>query len=783
MPKKASSRARPQRTTAVLPWKRWVLYAILAAAGLFLGFLIPYAWYLDGVVRARFGELSWQVPTRVYARPLVVSPGLRMDAETLQLELRAAAYREEPGAATAGSYEREGGRFRIASRGYVDVDGRVPERRIELTLADGRVATLKDADSGETLRAARLDPARIATLYGQKQEERRLARLEDLPEQLIFALQAVEDRDFKHHRGIDFSGIARAFWANLREGEVVQGGSTLTQQLVRNLFLSREQTYWRKFNEALYSVLIEARFDKGRILEAYVNQVYLGQVGGQSVHGMVAGAEFWFGRDPQRLRSEEIAMLVGMIRGPSYYDPRRYPERAKARRDLVLGVMAETGVITEAERDAARARPLSITSSPGVAANRYPAFMDLVRRQLADDFPQDALRGAGLSVMTTLAPSAQTYAERAVATVLPEIERKEGPPLQTGLVVTDTHTGAVVAAIGNRRVDQPGFNRALEAQRPVGSLLKPFVYLLALVQPGRYSLATTVDDAPISLRLPNGQTWSPSNSDNRSHGPVRLIDALAQSYNQATVRVGLDVGQEGLAVLLQRLAGARAQPNPALILGAVDLSPFAMAQLYQFLASGGEVQTLKVVRGVLDAQNVALSRYDDAPPPATEGDAIAARLVTIALQSAVTSGTGRRLVADGLGRLSPAGKTGTTNDGRDSWFAGWSGDHLAVVWVGNDENQVAGLYGATGAMRVWSALFSKLPTSPLRVGGEGIEWAWVAQGEYATTDESCPGARRLPFVAGWTPRAHRGCTMDRIRDWFGAAPDTDDFDRSAYQRR
>ncbi len=775
-----------RRFLAGSPWKRRLLYAALAGFGLFLGFLIPYVWYLDTQVRARFGELRWQVPTRVYARPLMLSPGLRMNADTLTLELAAAAYRSDAEGDTPGSYAQSGGRFRIASRGFVDLDGPVRAHRIEVALGGGRVVALKDLTGGRAIDSVRLDPARIATLYGQTQEERRLVRLEDVPELLITGLQAVEDRDFKHHHGIDFSGMLRATWANLRSRELVQGGSTLTQLLARSglLGIGREQTISRKFTEILYALIIEVRYDKRTILEAFLNQVYLGQSGGQSIHGVAAGSEFWFGRQPDALRSEDIALLIALIKGPSFYDPRKHPERAKARRDLALGLMHETGLIDDAELGRARAAPLAITArSAGVAANRYPAFVDLVRRQLASDYPADALRGAGLSVLTTLSPSAQSYAERAVTTVLPKIERRQGPALQSGVVVTDVRSGAVEAAVGNRRIDQPGFNRALEAQRPVGSLLKPFVYLLALAQPGRYALATVVDDAPVSLTLPNGRRWNPGNSDGRSHGRVRLIQALAQSYNQATVRVGLDVGPERLSDLMKVLAGLAPAPHPSLILGAVDLSPYAMAQLYQFLASGGQIQPLRAVRGVLDAKGQAINRYDNAPDPAQEGDAIAARLVTLGLQSAVANGTGRQLVRDGLGHLQAAGKTGTSNDSRDSWFAGWSGDHLAVIWVGNDQNQPTGLYGGTGAMRVWSALFAKLPSAPLAVGGAGIEWAWVSSSEFATTDAGCAGAGRFAFVQGYLPEAHRGCAMERVRSWFGFGDDDDDgFDRDAYQR-
>ncbi|HEY4555814.1 MAG TPA: penicillin-binding protein 1B, partial [Lysobacter sp.] len=733
-------------------WMRRLATWLLAAVGLGLGFLIPYTLYLNHEVGQRFGQLRWQLPTRVYARPLELRPGLAMDANTLKTELDAAAYREGDGR-REGSYEREGGRWTISSRGFNDVDGRVAPRRIEVTLSGGRVASVREAGRGAVLKAARLDPARIATLYGQKQEERRLVRIEEVPELLVTGLQAVEDRDFGSHLGIDVSGMIRAAFVNLRSGETRQGASTLTQQLARSglLGIGREQTLTRKGKEILYALIMEARYDKRTILEAYFNQVYLGQRGAQAIHGVAAGAEFWFGRDLRDLSTEQVALLVGIVRGPSYYDPRRHPQRATERRNFVLDNMLETGLIDAAEHRRASAAPLGVTKNPGsVAANRFPAYVDLVRRQLARDYPADALAGAGLAVMSGMAPSAQAYAEGAVSRTMKGLGKRR-VPLESGLVLTDVHNGQVLAVVGSREFTVHGFNRAVEAQRPVGSLLKPFVYLLALAQPEKFSLASWVDDSPITVKLGSGKNWTPGNSDGRSHGTVRLIDALAQSYNQGTVRVGMQVGPERLADLLRTLAGIQARANPSLILGGVDQSPYAMAQLYQFLASGGEIQPLRAVRGVLDAEGRAVNRYDKEPAPAQEGDAIAARLITIALQQAITNGTGRQLVADGLGRLAPAGKTGTSNDGRDSWFAGWTGDHLAVVWVGNDQNEQTGLYGATGGMRVWSGIFSRLPSSALQVGDEGIEWHPVIGSN--TTAEGCPGARNFPFVAGFAPAA------------------------------
>lgn len=762
-------------------WKHWTLYGLLGAFGLFLGFLIPYVLILDAQVRKEFGDLQWQLPTRVYAQPLALADGTRMDVPTLLLELEAATYRNDGVGREPGTYAHDGNRFRIASRGFADIGGAVPASRVELVLGGGKVAALKSSD-GRRLAAVKLDPAPIAALYGSNQEERRLVRLDDVPPLLISGLQAVEDRDFKNHHGIDVGGIVRALWVDAREGGMRQGGSTITQQLVRMLFLSRERSLKRKFNEALYAVLIEARFDKRRILEAYLNEVFLAQQGSQSIHGVGSGAQFWFGRPLSSLPTPDIALLIGLVKGPSYYDPRHYPDRALARRNVVLDTFAETGLLKPDELASAKAAPLGISAHPGIVTNRYPAFVDLVRRQLQTDYPADKLRGAGLIIHTTLDPAAQIYSENAVKSALEKAQRKRGPALEAGMVVTDTRTGGVVAVVGSREFTEPDFDRALDAKRPVGSLLKPFVYLLALAQPNRYSLASVVQDTPVSVAQGNGKRWTPSNDEGRSHGGVRLIDALAMSYNQATVRVGIDVGVDRLVKIIQVLAGIDADPNPSLILGAVDQSPFAMAQLYQFLASDGEVQPLYAVRGVLDSNGQAVKRYDKAPQPAQAGDALAARLVTLALQHTVTSGTAAALQSDGLGYLQAAGKTGTTNDSRDSWFAGFTGSHLAVIWVGNDANQMTGLYGATGGMRVWSALFKKLPSTPLAVSNEGLDWAWIAPGQYASVEQSCPGARRFAFVRGIVPAPATGCgggeTLDAENGWV-RVPSADDANPGA----
>lgn len=743
------------------PWRSRLITWGMAAVALGLGFLIPYTIYLNNQVTQRFGELRWQIPTRVYARPLVLSPGVAMNAATLKTELAASGYRDDGTGSSPGTYRVQGGSFRISSRGYIDVDGRIAPRQVEVVVSGGQVASLRDAADRKGLKAARLDPARIATLYGQKQEERRLVRISETPELLVTGLQAVEDKDFAHHHGIDISGIVRAVWVAVRSGgETRQGASTLTQQLARSglLGIGKEQTLTRKFNEVLYALIMEARYDKATILEAYLNQVYLGQRGKQAIHGVASGAEFWFGRDLNSLTTEQVALLIGLVKGPSYYDPRRNPDNALDRRNFVLGKLHENKLIDDAEYQRALTAPLGVSKTPGIAAaNRFPAYIDLVRRQLGNDYPESVLQGAGLNVFTGMSPSAQAYAEGAVQHTIKALENKRRPELQTGLVLTDVHNGDVLAVVGSRDVSEPGFNRAIEAQRPVGSLLKPFVYLLALAQPDRFSLATWVEDTPVTVNLSRGRNWTPGNADNRSHGTVRLIDALARSYNQATVRVGMQVGPERLTHLINVLAGLKAEANPAVILGSTDQSPYGMTQLYQFLASGGEIQPLHAVRGVVDAQGKLLKRYDKSPAPAQEGDSIAANLISVGLQQVVASGTAARLNAEGLSHLQAAGKTGTSNDGRDSWYAGYTGDHLAVIWMGNDQNEQTGLFGASGAMRVWSGIFRNLPSKPLRVNNKGLDWQYVDANGNNATDEGCPGARRFPFVVGFAP-AYAPCS-------------------------
>ncbi|TAN05197.1 MAG: penicillin-binding protein 1B [Rhodanobacteraceae bacterium] len=730
-----------------------------------VGYVLPYTLVLDHRVKTRVTEIDFTQPTRVYARPQLLAAGVPMDKATLALELKLAGYTEAAKVAEVpGTWSADGSTFVIASRGYMDpVGGELP-RRVRVVLGSGRVQSVLDLTSHKPLRKTHLDPARIATMYGAAQEERIVEKLAELPPLLVEGVQAVEDRGFKNNHGIDVSSIARAALADLSAGHIVQGGSTITQQLVRNLFLDRNQTLVRKFNEALLSILLDAHYSKAQILDAYCNEVFMGQQGSQAVHGFAAASWYYFGRPVQTLRPQEIALLVGMVRGPSYYDPRRYPRRALARRNVALAAFHSTGLLNEAQWQAATAAPLDVTATPQLVVDRFPAFMEVVRGQLKQDFSDAQLRDGGLKVYTTLDPAAQTYAEQAVDETLDGLG-KRGHGIEGAVVVVDPANGDVLAMVGGRKSDLHGFNRAYDARRPVGSSLKPFYYLMALTNPARWNVASPLDDAPVDLKLPDGKLWAPQNDDHQTHGEVPMVDALAKSYNLASVHLGLTLGVQRVAAFLRSFGLKDVGANPSILLGAVDMSPFQLAQLYEFIADDGHALPLLTLRGVLDAQGHVIKRY--AVQPGKGQYQQAASLVRWMLQQVTQYGTAAAIGSSSLAYLHAAGKTGTSTQQRDSWFSGFTGDRLAVAWMGRDDNKRTHLWGATGALQVWMKLFEKLPAAPLTTAfGPGIQYAWVDPATGQGSLPQCGGARQYPFIDGYVPAVQNHCYLQRLENIF-----------------
>ena len=747
----------------VWPFARW---PVLIGIGFAIGFVVPYTLVLDHRVKTRVTEIDFTQPTRVYGRPQLLEAGVPMNKATLTLELQMAGYTEAAHVAhVPGTYSLDGDKFIIASRGYMDpVGGELP-RRVRVALGSGNIQSVFDLTADKPLRKTHLDPARIATLYGSEQEERIIVQLSELPPLLVQGVQAVEDRDFKNNHGIDLSSIARAAWADLRAGHVVQGGSTITQQLVRNLFLDRNQTIVRKFNEALLSILLDAHYTKGQILAAYCNEVFMGQQGNQAVHGFAAASWYYFGRPVQTLRPQEIALLVGMVRGPSYYDPRRNPERALARRNVALDAFRTTGLLNDAQWKAARAAPLDVTPSPQLVVDRFPAFMDVVRNQLKQDFSDQQLRSGGLAVYTTLDPAAQVYSEQSLDETLKGLG-KRGDKLEGAVVVVEPSTGNVLAMVGGRGSDTHGFNRAFDARRPVGSSLKPFYYLMALTNPSRWNVASLLDDSPISMKLPNGKLWTPQNDDHVSHGEVPMVEALAKSYNLASVHLGLQLGVDRVATFLRSFGLTDVHANPSLLLGSVDMSPFQLAQLYEFFAADGHALPLLTLRGVLDAKGHVLKQY--ATKPGKGEYQQPERLVRWMMQQVTEYGTAAAIGNSSLASLNVAGKTGTSDHQRDSWFSGFTGDRLAVTWMGRDDNQPTHLWGATGALRVWMKLFEKMPSAPLSTSiGDGLQYAWIDPATGQGSLPQCDGARQYPFIDGYAPTVQNHCYLQRLENLFG----------------
>lgn len=744
---------------------------LLAAVGLGL-----YVLKLDDTVRTKFEGKRWAIPARVYARPLELYKGAPLSQSEVQQELQLLNYREQNDSGP-GTWQKKAGEIIVHTRGFDFPDGVEKSQILRLTFSGKSLTSVASTIPGSDA-ILRLEPMVIGGIYPRQNEDRVLMQLKDAPPYLVDALLATEDRAFYRHHGISFRGIARALWVNVSDRGLQQGGSTLTQQLIKNFYLSSERTLSRKLNEAFMAVLLELHYEKNEILEAYLNEVALGQSGDRSVNGFGLASQFFYGQPISELDLAQVALLVGMVQGPSYYNPRRNPERAKARRDLVIDNLFKTGKITEQEAQAAKKKSLGVLPKPAASTTVYPAFMDVVRRHLRSEYKEEDLSSEGLRIFTTVDPRVQNAAQSAFDAHISRLRKsgvKKQASVQGAMVVSNPGNGELLALIGGAG-EFTGYNRALDANRQIGSLIKPAVYLAAL-DTGRYTLITPLDDDPVTLQGSNGKIWEPKNDDGESHGMVPFYVALSRSYNQATIRMGMDVGLPQVIKVLERMGvSQKLQPYPSLMLGAIDMSPMNVLSMYQVFAGGGFGSPLRVIRTVVDAQNKPLTRYELTLQQAANPDSVF--LVNYALQQTMRSGTGASAYRTLPGDLVMAGKTGTTNDLRDAWFAGYTGDYLAVVWVGNDDNKPTGLFGATGALPIWTETMRRLsPLSLQQPAPENVEWHWVDAGSGMLSAEQCPDAIFLPFRVDTIPQEIIPCAQEksegvlngifnRIKGWF-----------------
>lgn len=687
----------------------WLLVKL---AIVFAVLLAIYGVYLDQKIRSRIDGKVWQLPAAVYGRMVNLEPDMPISKKEMVQLLTATQYRQVTAMTRPGEFTVQANSIEMIRRPFDFPDSKEGQVRARLTFDGDHLETIENMENNRQFGFFRLDPRLITMLSSPNGEQRLFVPRSGFPDLLVDTLLATEDRHFYEHDGVSLYSIGRAVLANLTAGRTVQGASTLTQQLVKNLFLSSERSYWRKANEAYMAVLMDARYSKDRILELYMNEVYLGQSGDNEIRGFPLASLYYFGRPVEELSLDQQALLVGMVKGASIYNPWRNPKLALERRNLVLRLLQQQNFIDQELYDMLSARPLGVQPRGGVISPQ-PAFMQMVRQELQAKLGDKVKDLSGVKIFTTFDSVAQDAAEKAATEGIPVLKKQRKlSDLETAMVVVDRFSGEVRAMVGGAEPQFAGYNRAMQARRSIGSLAKPATYLTALSQPNQYRLNTWIADAPISLRQPNGQVWSPQNDDRRFSGQVMLVDALTRSMNVPTVNLGMALGLPAITDTWQKLGVPKDQlhPVPAMILGALNLTPIEVAQAFQTISSGGNRATLSALRSVIAEDGTVL--YQSYPQAERAVPAQAAYMTLWTMQQVVQRGTGRQLGAKYPG-LHLAGKTGTTNNNVDTWFAGIDGREVVITWVGRDNNQPTKLYGASGAMSIYQRYLANQSPIPL----------------------------------------------------------------------
>lgn len=762
MPRKGKGKGRKPRG------KRGWFWLLLKLFIIFVVLIAIYGVYLDQKIRSRIDGKVWQLPAAVYGRMVNLEPEMSISKNEMVKLLQATQYRQVTKMTRPGEFTVQAKSIEMIRRPFDFPDSKEGQVRARLTFDGDRLDTIENMDNNRQFGFFRLDPRLITMLSSANGEQRLFVARNGFPDLLVDTLLATEDRHFYEHDGISLYSIGRAVLANLTAGRTVQGASTLTQQLVKNLFLSSERSYWRKANEAYMAVLMDARYSKDRILELYMNEVYLGQSGDNEIRGFPLASLYYFGRPVEELSLDQQALLVGMVKGASIYNPWRNPKLALERRNLVLRLLQQQQVIDQELYDMLSARPLGVQPRGGVISPQ-PAFMQMVRQELQSKLGDKVKDLSGVKIFTTFDSVAQDAAEKAAVEGIPVLKKQRKlSDLETAMVVVDRNTGEVRAMVGGAEPQFAGYNRAMQARRSIGSLAKPATYLTALSQPNQYRLNTWIADAPISLRQPNAQVWSPQNDDKQFSGQVMLVDALTRSMNVPTVNLGMALGLPAITDTWQKLGVPKDQlhPVPAMILGALNLTPIEVAQAFQTIASGGNRAQLSALRSVIAEDGSVL--YQSFPQAERAVPAQAAYMTLWTMQQVVQRGTGRQLGAKYPG-LHLAGKTGTTNNNVDTWFAGIDGREVVITWVGRDNNQPTKLYGASGAMSIYQRYLANQSPVPLNlVAPEDI----VDMGVDGSGNFICGGGMRTLPV--WTTNPDSLCQQSQPEQ-----PTGNPFDQSS----
>jgi penicillin-binding protein 1B len=722
-----------------------------------ISLLAAYVILLDYRIHNEFEGQRWTLPARVYSRAMDIYIGQEFTQDQLEQLLLSNNYRQSFLLNGPGEYSKSVNKINVYLREFDYWDGHVQAIQYQIDFNNGVISRILDMNTKLNTVLLRIEPKLIGKIYPDHNEDRVTVRLDQLPPFLVNALITVEDKTFYHHHGIDFKAIIRAFLVNIRSGALSQGGSTLTQQLVKNFFLTHERTFSRKINEVIMALLLELRYQKTEILSAYINEVYLGQNGAHGVHGFGTAAEFYFNKPLTELRDDQLALLTGMVRGASYYNPRRSPVNAKSRRDLVLRLMMEQGFMDQRTLALLQNYKLDVTDPREGSFAGNQAFMDIAKRQLLRDYELDDLKNEGLKIYTTMDNRRQQNLNTIVSTQLSDLERQrdlQANSLESASIVVNPVNGEILAINGGRNSALSGFNRALDARRPIGSLVKPFIYLTALLDTENYSLLSGLDDNNISITQEDGSSWTPDNYDKTEHGKISLLEAIINSYNLATVRLGMDVGlKEVISTLHTAGLEDEIYAYPSLLLGSLELSPFEVAQIYQTLANGGYKVQLNSIEEVLDDEGAPLQRRNLKVDKSLNEQAV--YLVNFILKKVVEIGTASQLSTHLGSGIQLAGKTGTTNDSRDSWFAGFSDNILAVTWVGRDDNKSTPLTGSSGAMKIWAEMMRVSGYAPLiLVDPENISWTENTALQF---DNECIDFGQIPYIGSNVPENSLAC--------------------------
>ena len=717
---------------------------------------------IDSRVTNKLEGVLWTIPAKVYSRSLDLAEGSKLNKPNLLRELSMLSYSKNKNPSKPGEFTFKKNSLEIFLRGYEDQKSGL----FEIFFQDGQIRKITN-QLGIAVDIVKLEPIAIGGMYPSHMEDRILLSWPQVPTILIDTILSVEDQNFFSHNGISFRSISRAFFTNIKAGDIEQGGSTITQQLAKSLFFTPEQTIKRKVMEAIAALLIEFHYSKEEILLAYINDVFLAQSGKRAVHGFGMGAQHFFGTSVSNLETDQIALLVGMLKGPSLYNPRRNPNNATKRRNLVLGILQKRRHINSSSLEEYQSRPLSLVSPNFRSETKYPAFHDLVRLELRENYEDSELRTQGLKVQTNLDPVLQESLENNIKKTKAQLINKYGKSLielEGAAMAVDISTGEIKAVVGSSNPSKFGFNRSINAIRPIGSLVKPFIYLTALNKYDEYNLTTILDDSKLSVKS-GGEMWEPNNFDKKFHGKIPLHVALWQSYNIASARLGMELGYDSVQEIFKKLGIDKSiERYPSLFIGSFELSPFDAIQSYQTIAADGFYSPLRSIRDIKDLKGDIDLSYPYKIEQRIRPEPV--HLLKFAMKQTFISGTARGYPRKTIESWQAGGKTGTSDDQRDSWFVGFAGELLVLVWLGFDDNRPTPLTGRSGALEVWKNFINDIQPSSVEENKMArVKYVWTDKKDGLASGEKCKNSLLVPFIIGTEPN-----TIPSVRNKCASKP-------------